>query len=175
MDELNFLLEHYTQAMVAKLLGYSHRSSLTHMINSGIIPTHKKGILRIECEKIRNGYVDFTKKVFAKDVLIVKEIKEKPPVIKCQKSRKTYKAWYNMISRCNNPDNGNFKYYGARGITVDRDWYCFDNFLRDMGKSPPNMVLDRINVDGNYCKKNCRWTDYATSNKNKRKKTRNNS
>ena len=38
--------------------------------------------------------------------------------------RKTpeYRAWCAMKNRCNNPANGNFKYYGARGIGVTQEW-----------------------------------------------------
>ena len=30
-------------------------------------------------------------------------------------------------------------------------------FYRDMGKKPAKLELDRIKVDENYCKENCRW------------------
>lgn len=70
---------------------------------------------------------------------------------------KTYKAWENMRSRCNNPNANLYKNYGGRGIKVDPTWNSFDNFLRDMGKCPEGCSLDRINVNRNYNKENCRW------------------
>jgi hypothetical protein len=41
------------------------------------------------------------------------------------------------------------------------DWlgvHGFLNFLQDMGERPPGRSLDRVNVDGNYELKNCRWS-----------------
>lgn len=36
-------------------------------------------------------------------------------------------------------------------------WNSFEDFLEDMGNPPKGMTIDRINVDGNYEKDNCRW------------------
>jgi hypothetical protein len=37
-----------------------------------------------------------------------------------------------------------------------------------MGKRPNGMQIDRIDNNGNYCKKNCRWTTPAKNNQNRR-------
>src|SRR5690349_19207315 len=63
-----------------------------------------------------------------------------------------------MRYRCTNPNNDSFYKYGERGITVCERWEAaFSNFLDDMGEPPPGMSLDRIDPDGNYEPKNCRW------------------
>ena len=71
---------------------------------------------------------------------------------------KTYLAWANMKTRCNNPNYNGRKNYYDRGIKYDPAWNVFDNFLADMGVCPKDFQLDRINNDGDYTKKNCRWT-----------------
>ena len=42
-----------------------------------------------------------------------------------------------MLQRCNNPNSHNYKYYGARGISVCARWLGkdgFDNFVMDLGE-----------------------------------------
>lgn len=69
-----------------------------------------------------------------------------------------YWSWNHMIMRCTNPKNNRYHRYGARGISVCDAWKKFENFIADMGLKPsPELSLDRIDNDGNYCKENCRW------------------
>lgn len=48
----------------------------------------------------------------------------------------TYQSWNHMKQRCTNPNNGHYKNYGGRGITVCGQWLKFENFLDDMGERP---------------------------------------
>ena len=74
-----------------------------------------------------------------------------------------------MRRRCNSPKHHNFKYYGARGITYTPEWSSFDNFYRDMSPSySENLSLDRIDVNGNYNKENCRWATHKEQTRNTR-------
>lgn len=72
----------------------------------------------------------------------------------------TYKSWANMKDRC-----------GKKGyeeyITYCKEWEDFRNFYRDMGERPKGTTLDRIDPYGNYCKENCRWSDYETQENNR--------
>ena len=71
-------------------------------------------------------------------------------------------VWTAMKERCLNPNSKDYKYYGARGITVCDDWEnSFESFM-DWAYSngyQEGLSIDRINVDGDYCPDNCRWAD----------------
>jgi hypothetical protein len=81
---------------------------------------------------------------------------------------KTYRAWNSMIQRCN-PSYKQAKDYFGRGITVCERWKkSFEAFLSDMGVKPSGLTLDRINDNGNYEPKNCRWATRKQQSENRR-------
>lgn len=83
---------------------------------------------------------------------------------------KTYSHWVNMKTRCLNPRNGKYKDYGARGIKICEEWFDFAKFHNwaIANGFDPNLTLDRIDVNGNYCPENCRWITHAKQASNKR-------
>jgi len=79
-----------------------------------------------------------------------------------------YKSWVAMKGRCSNPGCSHYERYGGRGITYEKSWNDFNEFLKDMGPKPDRkMELDRINNDGNYCKENCRWATRKEQTRNR--------
>ena len=70
-----------------------------------------------------------------------------------------YRIWKNMKKRCLNPNNNDFKYYGARGISVCNEWLEFKPFYEWSMKNgySETLTIDRINNDGNYEPSNCKW------------------
>jgi len=87
------------------------------------------------------------------------------------KRSRLYGIWNSMKQRCNNPRNAGYHYYGARGIHCD-DWHHFVDFLGDMGEPGPGESLDRIDVDGQYTKRNCRWATKSVQRANQRRRHR---
>lgn len=83
-------------------------------------------------------------------------------------TKRTRRSWDMMKQRCGNPNNTNYRKYGARGISYDPEWKPFAKFLADMGQRPEGMSLDRIDTLGNYCKENCRWADKYQQAENQR-------
>lgn len=80
-----------------------------------------------------------------------------------------YRTWQNMKNRCNNPTNPQYKNYGGRGILVDPKWINFKGFYEDMFDSyEEGFSIERIDVNGNYCKENCIWIPLNEQSKNRR-------
>lgn len=91
-----------------------------------------------------------------------------------------YDVYASMKRRCLDPHAENYKYYGAKGVEVCREWlgeHGFESFYEwaisagyDSSKHWTEMTIDRIDPHGDYCPRNCRWTDIKTQALNKRKK-----
>ena len=84
----------------------------------------------------------------------------------------TYNSWSAMLARCHNHKHAAFNNYGGRGIIVCERWRLFDNFLSDMGKRPDGTTIDRIDVNGNYDLRNCRWATKEQQAQNTRRTLR---
>ncbi len=71
-------------------------------------------------------------------------------------------AWAVMLRRCTEPGFRDWKFYGAKGITVCGEWATsFDAFLRDVGRAPTRTSwLGRLNTAGNYEPGNVVWTSH---------------
>ena len=80
------------------------------------------------------------------------------------KHTRTYSLWEAMLSRTRYK-NAN---YALRGIKVCDEWLRFENFFSDMGEVPDGLSLDRIDVNGNYEKTNCRWATREQQSNNTR-------
>lgn len=78
-----------------------------------------------------------------------------------------YQIHCGMMNRCYNAKNPRYGSYGGRGIKVCVKWHRVENFIREVGPRPSKKhSLDRINNNGNYSPKNCRWATPKTQSNN---------
>jgi hypothetical protein len=73
-----------------------------------------------------------------------------------------------MKRRCIYQKHTNYKDYWGRWITYTERWENFENFYEDMKQDWVKWLsLDRIDVNWNYNKYNCRWATMKEQQRNK--------
>lgn len=88
---------------------------------------------------------------------------------------RTFRIYYNMIRRCENPRHISYPNYGGRGaehggpVRVCVRWReSYESFLTDMGPCPSDRhSIDRIDR-GDYTPANCRWVPSKFQSRNRR-------
>ena len=72
------------------------------------------------------------------------------------------------MERCTDPNHKSYKNYGGRGIGICNRWMEFKNFFNDMGHPPKGFTIERIDNNGDYTPKNCKWASMTVNLRNKR-------
>lgn len=83
-------------------------------------------------------------------------------------------TWYGMMHRCYNPDDKDYKRYGARGIIVCDAWHDPARFCKWFAENQggAGLQLDRKNNNGNYSPDNCHFVTSKENNRNRRDTTK---
>lgn len=82
-----------------------------------------------------------------------------------------HKCWRAMKERVLNHKCKKYYRYGGRGIKICDEWLEFIPFMKWslMNGYADNLVIDRINNEGNYEPNNCRWITLSENSKNRTK------
>lgn len=76
------------------------------------------------------------------------------------KNQRIKAIYYKIITRCYNEDNKDYRFYGAKGISVYQDWLDnpihFEEWALANGYED-NLTIDRKNETKDYSPDNCRW------------------
>lgn len=81
-----------------------------------------------------------------------------------------YHSWQSMKQRCTNKKHPKYPRYGGRGIKVCKSWMNIEVFYNWAIKHgwKEGYTIDRINNDGNYSPRNCRWITMSENSRKKR-------
>ena len=100
--------------------------------------------------------------------IAMREISRNPKRIERKRIKN---AFSNMLNRCFNPKDMNYKNYGGRGVKVCDVWSndpeSFIEWSLSNGYSG-NLTIDRIDNDGDYTPNNCKWSTTKEQSRNKR-------
>lgn len=92
-----------------------------------------------------------------------------------------YNIWKNILRRTESPYATGFINYGGRGIGLSEEWHDFDIFKESMYESyllhvsihgERDTTIERKNVDGDYCRENCKWATLSEQRLNTRSSKR---
>ena len=76
----------------------------------------------------------------------------------------------NMKNRCYNPNDKDYKWYGAKGITIAPEWMADHNNFVEWAMANgfrEGLQIDRIDSNKGYTPDNCRWVTARVNTRNR--------
>lgn len=137
------------------------------------IRVRRKAIFRCKCGNEFEALIDLVqrKNTNSCGCLVLKHMEKMREKIKThnQTHHPLYSVWMGMIRRCEESTSVSYHLYGARGITVCKEWHDINNFIEDMHPSyQKGLQLDREKNNEGYSKANCRWVTRKVNCNNRR-------
>ena len=126
-------------------------------------------IIKVNGKVLRNGHTQSCG-CLQRDMAKIKNIKHN------LHDTRLYNIWRGIKQRCYYKRHHDYKNYGARGIKICDEWLndfiSFYNWAMANGydENAPRgkCTIDRIDVNGDYEPKNCKWVDIKVQANNKR-------
>ena len=92
----------------------------------------------------------------------------KGPITHGQSKTRMYRIWLGMHYRCKSKNKRDAAWL-KNSVTVCAEWARYEPFYADMiAGYADNLTIERKDVTGNYCKKNCEWATIQKQQRNKR-------
>lgn len=82
------------------------------------------------------------------------------------------RLFHNMKSRCLNPKNSHYRYYGGRGIRICDEWLADRTVFYRWAVAAgfrPGLSIERDDTNGDYCPTNCRFIPLSEQPRNTRR------
>lgn len=126
------------RGMVAEIIEYRSANDISVRFEDGTTIEHSEYI-RFQRGEIKNPYQPKINGVgcIGKTTMKVEDGNDKL----------SYRRWRNMLDRCYNPKDKQYKIYGGNGVTVCKEWQCYESFEIWWDEHYYELENERVELD----------------------------